>query len=144
MKESGRKNSEIHRAPIAPNSKLTRDLLSQLVKTRYFKTMTPEVLRLVLKSGEYLEVPEGTVMIEEGEQDTDMYFLLEGCLAAKSGGKVLAIASSSASIARAMWWVSSPWSAISPVPRTSWRKRLRSWCGCPPPFCAAGRPIPSW
>lgn len=89
MKESGRKNSKIKRALIAPNSKLTRQLVSQLSKTRYFKTMTPDILRVVLKSGEYLEVPEGTILIEEGKQDTDMFFLLEGNLAAKSEGKVI-------------------------------------------------------
>ena len=77
------------RVLLAAHSDLTDEIVDVLIQCRYFKTMTAETLRLVLKSGEYLEVSPDISLIHEGALDDDMFFLLEGSLAVKSGEKVI-------------------------------------------------------
>ena len=89
MKARSRKITRIKSTPLAPHAELLDEILHQLLECKYFETMTPEVFRLVLKSGSHLDVPANTLLIKENAPDDDMYFLLEGSLAAKSGDKVI-------------------------------------------------------
>jgi diguanylate cyclase (GGDEF)-like protein len=89
MKSRTQGKAAVHGLLLGPHSQLIEEILEQLIGCRYFKTMTPDILRMVLKMGEYLEVPAGTVLIREGAPDDDMFFLLEGELAAKSGNKLI-------------------------------------------------------
>ena len=63
--------------------------LELLIGCKYFETMTADNLRQVLKKSTYLEVPAGTKLIKEGSKDDDVYFLLKGSLAVKSGDKLI-------------------------------------------------------
>ena len=74
---------------LSRNKQLLDDALAVLSKGKYFATMGEGTLRQVLKQGTYLEVPAGTTLIREGGLDDDLYFLLEGSLAAQSGEKLI-------------------------------------------------------
>jgi diguanylate cyclase (GGDEF)-like protein len=74
---------------LAPHQDLTNEILAQLIECKYFRTMTPDVLRLVLKSGELLDAPAGAKIVQEGATDDDMFFLLDGTVAVQSGDKVI-------------------------------------------------------
>ncbi|MCH9045869.1 MAG: diguanylate cyclase [SAR324 cluster bacterium] len=89
MKSRAENPSAIRAVLLAPHEKLLDETLELLREGRYFQTMTPEILRLVLKTGEYLELPAGYLLIREGAPDDDMYFLLRGSVAVQSGGKVI-------------------------------------------------------
>jgi len=80
---------EIRETVLAPHWRLTNEILAQLIDCKYFKTMTPEVLRLVLKTGDLLEAPAGVKIVAEGATDDEMYFLLDGTVAVMSGDKVI-------------------------------------------------------
>ena len=89
MKSKAKKSIFDKRVLLAAHSDLTDEIVDGLILCRYFKTMTAETLRMVLKSGEYLEAPPDISLINEGALDDDMFFLLEGSLAVKSGEKVI-------------------------------------------------------
>ncbi|MCH8077557.1 MAG: diguanylate cyclase [SAR324 cluster bacterium] len=89
MKSKTKKSDFNKRVLLAAHSDLTDEIVDGLIQCRYFKTMTAETLRMVLKSGEYLEAPPDVSLIHEGALDDDMFFLLEGSLAVKSGEKVI-------------------------------------------------------
>jgi len=74
---------------LAAHKRLTDEILDSLIGCKYFRTMTPDILRLVLKTGEYLEVPAGRKLVEEGASDNDMFFLLDGTVTVQSGNKVI-------------------------------------------------------
>ncbi len=80
---------QIRATVLAPHREQTEQILHQLIGCKYFHSMTPDILRLVLKNGELLEVPAGVKLVEEGATDDDMYFLLDGSVAVKSGEKVI-------------------------------------------------------
>jgi CRP-like cAMP-binding protein len=66
---------------------LLESTLAALKECSYFHTMRDGVLRDVLNTGAYLEVPRGELLIREGGADDDIFFLLEGTVGIYSGGK---------------------------------------------------------
>jgi diguanylate cyclase (GGDEF)-like protein/PAS domain S-box-containing protein len=74
---------------LARNAALLDETVAMLTRCRYFETMTPAVLREVLKKGSYLEAEADTRLIRESDLDDDIYFLLEGSLKVLSGEKLI-------------------------------------------------------
>jgi diguanylate cyclase (GGDEF)-like protein len=93
MKARGARRSapsnQIRSTMLAAHRRLIDEVLAQLIECKYFRTMTPDILRLVVKTGEYLEVPAGVKLVQEGAADDDMFFLLDGSVAVQSGDKVI-------------------------------------------------------
>ena len=81
--------SQIRVTVLAPHKEQTEQILHQLLACKYFHSMTPDILRLVLKNGDLLDVAAGVTLVKEGADDDDMYFLLDGSVAVKSGEKVI-------------------------------------------------------
>jgi len=80
----------IREKSLARNAPLLNQAVAELTRCRYFETMTPAVLREVLRKGTYLEVDPETRLIRESELDDDIYFLLEGSLKILSEEKLVA------------------------------------------------------
>ena len=76
-------------SPLGQNQSFLDEVVSTLAQCRYFQTMPSEVLRRVLKNGTLIEVPAGTLLIKEGDQDRDFFVLLEGSLEVLSGSKLI-------------------------------------------------------
>jgi diguanylate cyclase (GGDEF)-like protein len=81
--------SQMRGTLLAPHWRLLDEVQEQLIQCKYFSTMTPDILRMVLKTGELLEVPAGVKLVREGATDEDMFFLLDGSVAVQSGEKVI-------------------------------------------------------
>ena len=75
--------------PLGQNELVLDETVSLLAQCRYFKTMPSEVLHRVLKNGTLIEVPPGTLLIKEGDQDRDFFILLEGSLEVRSESKII-------------------------------------------------------
>jgi len=74
---------------LARSKPLLEETFAALTGCRYFQTMSPDVLRDVLKGGTLLSVPAGTVLIRKGELDEDFYILLDGALEVLADGKLI-------------------------------------------------------
>jgi len=73
--------------PLGKDEALLASTLTSLKECSYFRTMRENVLRAVLNTGTYLEVPKGELLIRDGAEDDDIFFLLEGTVGVYSGGK---------------------------------------------------------
>ena len=79
---------------------LLSSTMAALKECSYFRTMREDVLKAVLRSGTYLEVPKGELVIREGAEDDDIYFLIEGTVGVYSDGKPVLSTSDATSSSR--------------------------------------------
>ncbi|MDH4225752.1 MAG: diguanylate cyclase [Deltaproteobacteria bacterium] len=89
---------EVKEKPLGKNKALVEECLQTLIQSPYFRTMSHDLLRSVLRQGVLYEVPQGTYIIREGTVDEDLYFLLDGSLAVSSDGKLIITLSTPGSI----------------------------------------------
>ncbi|MFI5399806.1 MAG: cyclic nucleotide-binding domain-containing protein, partial [SAR324 cluster bacterium] len=76
--------------PLVRNKALLEETLKVLLQCRYFRTMSADILREVLRKATYLEVPRGIPLIREADPSDDLFFLIEGSLKVDSADKVVA------------------------------------------------------
>lgn len=74
---------------LAQEPDLLDEALQALGQTRYFATMSADLLRQVLQTGSLLDLPAEHALIREGETNDDLFFLLEGSLAVLSAQKLV-------------------------------------------------------
>ena len=89
LKRKTASKNKIHEVRLENEPALLDEIISTLQDGQYTRTMASELLRDVLQSGTYLEVPEGVSVIKEGDKDDDVYFLLEGQMDVRSDGKLI-------------------------------------------------------
>ena len=71
-------------------TKQTRDIVSELARTRVFSHLKREKLETLVSLGRPFQFEKGTTILEEGLANNDIYFLLKGSVSVYSGGKLVA------------------------------------------------------